>query len=370
MSDYITSQEGRYPVLRVKPDAVKHNARTMCELCGKEGICVAGVVKFSDGDLEIARAYHEGGCSEIASSRTVHLERIKKALPEAVTMLIRIPMISEADETIQWCDISLNSEERTLRALNAAAGRLGKKHGVLLMLDVGDRREGVMGAGKLCELALLVERELAHLTLKGIGSSFACVSGVLPDWENLSELAEGARQVEAAIGRKLEMVSGGSSITLTLLANGKPVPKEINHLRIGGAIANPIGIRHHRGVSIPKMREDAFVLTAELVEIADKPSVTQGTGKNWAGQEVVFEDLGIRKRAIIALGSQDIGDAKSLIPLDAGVTVLAGSSDHTVLDITESKRDWQVGDKLSFALYYMPLLYCFATRHVSVAYGG
>lgn len=358
----------RYPVLEVNRDAVRENAQEMCAFCGQRGMNIAGVVKFSDGDIEIARSYHEGGCSQIASSRTLHLERIKKELPDAVTMLIRIPMLSEADEVVQWCDMSLNSEERTLRILDEAAGRHGKTHGVILMLDVGDRREGVIGANELCRLAGLVERELTHLKLVGVGSSFACVSGVLPDWDNLSELAEGARRVEETIGRKLDIVSGGSSISLTMLAADKPIPPEINHLRIGGAIANPMGIRVNRGVSIDSLREDAFKLTAEIIEIGQKPSVTQGTGKNWAGQTVVFEDKGIRKRAVIALGSQDVGDATSLMPLDEGVTVIGGSSDHTVLDITDSHRDWTVGDKIGFSLFYMNLLYCFATRHVEILY--
>ncbi len=358
----------KYPVLEVDLNAVRENAQEMCAFCKKRGMSVAGVVKFSDGDIEIARAYHQGECSQIASSRTVHLERIRKALPEATTMLIRIPMPSEVEEVIQWCDISLNSEEKTLRMLDDTAGRYGKSHGVVLMLDVGDRREGVVGVDRLLHLALMVEREMAHLKLMGVGSSFACVSGVLPDQENLQELADGARKIEDAIGRKLDIVSGGSSISLTMLAADKPMPPEINHLRIGGAIANPMGIRKNRGVFIDGLRENAFKLTAQIIEIGWKPSVTQGSGKNWAGQTVVFEDKGMRKRVVIALGSQDVGDAMSLMPLDESVSVIGGSSDHTVLDITDSTRDWKVGDNISFSLFYMNLLYCFATRHVGIIY--
>lgn len=358
----------KYPVLEADLEAVRNNAEVMCRFCGERGISVAGVTKFSDGDLKIARAYHDGGCSQIASSRTVQLKKIKKAMPDAETMLIRIPMISEAEEVVRWCDISLNSEESVLRKLDKMAAKHGKEHRVMLMLDVGDRREGVYGIDELCRLAKIVEEELSSLKLAGVGASFACVSGVLPDWNNLSELAEGARRVEEIIGRKLDMVSGGSSITLTMLAAEKPLPPEINHLRIGGSIANPISIRNNRGVVIDGMRADTFTLTAEIVEVADKPSAAPGSGKNWAGQAVKFEDRGIRRRAIIALGSQDIGDAHSLIPMDEGVSVIAGSSDHTVLDVTDSIINWKAGDKMSFRVYYMPLLYCFSTRNVSVKY--
>lgn len=358
----------KYPVLNVDLNAIRENASVMTSFCKERGISVAGVIKFSDGSLEIAKAYADGGCREIASSRTRHMRAIKSAYPEITTMLIRIPMFSECMDVVKWCDISLNSEELILRRLDECAAVYRRKHRVLLMLDVGDRREGVVGSEELVRLAMLVEKELVNLELAGIGSSFACASGVLPDWDNLSELAEAAEAVEAAIGRKLDIVSGGSSISLTLLANDMPVPKKINHLRIGGAIANPMAIRRNRGVEIPGLREDAFTLTAEIVEVQTKPSAAAGTGKNWAGQIVEREDIGTRTRAIIALGSQDIGSAEQLIPQMKGVSVLTGSSDHTILDVTDSRRRWLPGDLVDFSLYYMGLLYCFSTRGVEIKY--
>ena len=355
----------KYPILNTDLDAIKENAAVMRRFCGGRGIDIAGVIKFSDGDIDIAKAYLNGGCRQIASSRVVHLQKIKEEIPGAETMLIRIPMINEAEEVVKWADMSLNSEETVLRELDEAAGKLGKTHKVILMQDVGDRREGVMGSDALTALALKVEKELDNLYLAGIGASFACISGVLPDKDNLGLLAESANRIEKAIGRKLDMVSGGSSITLTLMAKGEPLPPEINHLRIGGAIANPIGIRLNRGVIIDGLNEDTFTLTAEIIEICDKPSVSQSGGKNWAGNEVTFENSGVRTRAIIALGSQDIGDASQLIPKDEGIKVIGCSSDHTVLDVTESGKDLKVGDTISFRMFYMPLLYCFATRHVT-----
>ena len=42
-------EERNYPVLKVDLDAVRTNARVVCELCAGKGIEVAGVIKFSDG---------------------------------------------------------------------------------------------------------------------------------------------------------------------------------------------------------------------------------------------------------------------------------------------------------------------------------
>lgn len=360
--------EIRYPVLDVDLEVIRDNAHTMCGFCARHGIDVAGVIKFSDGDIDVAKAYADGGCVQIASSRAVHLERIKNAYPEITTMLIRIPMMSEVDRVVRYCDISLNSEESVLRGLDEAARSCGRVHSVVLMQDAGDRREGVYDRDELIRMAVLVENELRHLHLAGIGASFACVSGVLPNRDNLGELAESAEQIEKAIGRELEIVSGGSSITLTLLASGTKIPSKINHLRIGGAIANPVTIRNNRGVIIDGMREDAFSLTAEIVEVKQKPSPPGGKRRNWSGNILEYEDLGVRKRAIAALGSQDIGDCMQLIPRDPGVSVIAGSSDHTVLDVEESGREWKPGDTVSFGMYYEPLLCCFSTRHVSVRF--
>ena len=359
-----------YPVLDIDLDVIRENARAVCALCAGRGISVAGVVKFSDGDPDIARAYADGGCSQIASSRTAHLERIKKKYPDITTMLIRIPMMSEADRVVQYCDISLNSEEDVLRRLDEAARKHGVVHDVILMQDVGDRREGIYERERLVQLAAAVEKEMKNLDLKGIGSSFACVSGVLPDRDNLNDLAESAVQIEEAIGRRLEIVSGGSSVTLTLAAAGIEMPPGINHLRIGGAIANPVGMRVNRGVVIDGVSEDAFELTAEIVEVGEKPSPPGGSRRNWSGKTIEVEDRGVRKRAIAAIGSQDISDCMQLIPRDPDVSIIAGSSDHTVLDVTDSRREWKPGDTVSFGLFYMPLLQCFSTRHVTIRKRG
>lgn len=358
----------RYPVLEVNLSYIKNNARIMNEYCSSQGVSVAGVVKFSDGNINIANAYHQGGCAQIASSRVIHLKRIKSELPDAVTMLIRLPMLSEVCDVVKYCDISLNSERDTLIALNNEALKSGKTHSVILMLDVGDLREGVINTNELYKLAMFVEYKLSNLYLIGIGSSFACFGSILPTNENLGVLLSAAALIEEGIGRKLELISGGSSVNLTLMQKDG-MPREINHLRIGGAIANPRNIRLNRGVVIEGMLEDAFILKAELIEVNVKPSCPFGqTSINWTGNEVKFEDKGLRRRAVAAIGSQDIGDAFKLLPRENGVKVIGCSSDHLILDIEDSTRAWNVGDTVSFNLSYANLMYTFCTRHVNIKF--
>lgn len=358
-----------YPVLDVNLSAIEHNARILCSLCAENGISVAGIIKFSDGDLRVAGAYRAGGCAQLGVSRAKHLQALKAAFPDTETLLTRSPTRGDLEAVARYADLSLHADAGVLRALNEEAGKWGCRPGIILMLDVGDLREGVESIPELIRLALLCE-SLPSLRLRGIGTNHACLNGVLPSYENLSFLVEAAEAVEAAIGRRLEFISGGSSINLLLLQGGvSQMPERINHLRLGGSIANPMNIRTNRGVSFPGLREDGLRLTAEIVELCEKASAPRGVStKNWAGEAVTREDRGRRLRAILALGSQDVGDAATLIPEEAGVEIVGCSSDHTVLDVTDSGKPWQSGDTVCFQLRYANMLHAFSGRHVEVAY--
>jgi len=358
-----------YPAITVNLDAIQNNARVLCGICGQYGIGVAGVVKFSDADPRIAKAYLDGGCAQIAVSRAVHLQKIKDALPEAKTLLTRNPSLDEMELAARYCDICLMSDAYSLQMLDRAAEAAGTRPGVILMLDSGDLREGAADPEELCELAVLTETALPHLHLLGVGSGFACLNGVLPTYENLSALVSAAELVESKIGRRLELISGGSSINLTLLTDGNKMPPRINHLRLGGTIAAPANIRRNRGVSFPGLREDTMHLTARLIEARVKDSAPKATSsRNWAGEVIHVEDKGKRCRAIAALGSQDVGDAMDLRPMDPGVTVAGSSSDHTVLDVTDSEKSWAAGDLVRFTMPYMPMLRGFSGNHIAIHY--
>lgn len=362
-------QNRHFPALDVNLTAISTNAQIFCELCAQNNISVAGMIKFSDGDLQIAKAYRAGGCAQIGVSRAKHLQPLKEAFPDTQLLLSRSPTRGDMEACARYADLTLIADRDVLYALNAEAAKHGTRPGILLMLDVGDLREGVDNIPELVELAKLCE-SLPHLTLRGIGTNLACMNGVLPTYENLSFLVEGAEAVEAAIGRQLEILSGGSSINLLLLRDGiSRMPPRINHLRLGGSIANPMNIRINRGVSFPGLREDSVILTAEIVEIHEKDSAPkQGSTLNWAGEAVQREDKGRRMRAILALGSQDISDASTLTPLDEGITVVGCSSDHTIVDVTDSPKTWHSGDTLRFRVRYAHMLYAFSGKHVTVHY--
>lgn len=358
-----------FPMITVNLDAIRSNARFLCDLCGKNGISVAGVIKFSDCNLQVAKAYSEGGCAQLAVSRAKHLKGLKETVPYKETLLTRSPTRGEMEATARYADLSLHSDPYVLKLLDEEAGKWGTRPGIILMLDVGDLREGVDNIPELVELARLCER-LPNLNLRGVGTNLACLNGVLPSYENLSFLISGAEAVEQTIGRKLELISGGSSINLLLLKGGiNQMPARINHLRLGGSIANPMNLRLGWGLTFAGLREDGIRLTAEIVEIHEKASAPSGQiTKNWAGETVERQDKGRRLRAILALGSQDVGDACTMIPEFPGAEIVGCSSDHTIVDVTDTKRTWASGDTLVFKLRYANMLYAFTGDHVHIVY--
>lgn len=356
------------PALEVNLDAMRTNAKILCDICRQNDISVAGIVKFSDCDLQVAKAYSEGGCMQIGVSRAKHLKKLKQVYPNIETLLTRAPTRSDLENTARYADLTLIADTDILHALNDEAAKWGTKPGIILMLDVGDLREGVDNIPELVELGKLCE-SLPCLNLRGVGTNHACMNGVLPSFENLSFLIEGAEAIENAIGRKLEIISGGSSINLLHLKEGiSKMPARINHLRLGGSIANPMNIRLVRGVSFDGMREDSVRLTAEIVDIHEKASAPKNSTKNWAGEAVVREDKGRRLRAILAVGSQDIGDAMLLTPLDPSLEIVGCSSDHTIIDVTDSKTPYKSGDIITFQVRYSNMLYAFTGDHVAIEY--
>ena len=81
-----------------------------------------------------------------------------------------------------------------------------------------------------------------------------------------------------------------------------------------------------------------------------------------------YEDKGIRKRALVAVGRVDYGDPFNLTPCMEGVEVIGASSDHTILDVTDAKEEIRVGDVLVFRVKYSNLVYLSNTESVQIRY--
>ena len=355
----------RYPLLEINLKKLISNTEVITELCNSHGIDVAGIVKGFGGIDSGARSMEAGGCKQIGSSRIDQLKALKNNGFQTPLLLVRIPMMCEIEDVVEYSDMCLVSEKGTLIMLNKEAEKQNKKYGVVLMYDLGDLREGVFTRSELINLSKFVEYDLKNLVLEGIGTNLSCYGSVAPTAKNLTELSEAADEIEKLLNRKLHIVSGGGTTTLPLLIRGG-VPEKINHLRIGEGIINTQDLPLYWDTHINGLDKDTFILKAQIVEVNEKPTYPIGElTVNAFGEYAHYKDRGIRKRAIVALGNQDVGDSSKLVPRDEDIVVLGASSDHTILDIHGCKNQYKLGDIVEFNVLYQAMLFTSLSEYVN-----
>lgn len=360
--------KNRYPKLVVDLKKLQHNIDRVLVNCQDQGVEVAGVIKGCSGLPECAKLMAQEGCRFIASSRLDQIEAVRNYGVQADFMLIRVPMLSEAADVVRLTEISLNSEAKVLRALNHQAGLQDKQHKVILMVDLGDLREGFWDREELMEAALCVENNMHNLELAGVGTNLGCYGGIDATVEKLNELVECAEAIEEKIGRELEFVAGGSTTSYPRVLE-KNMPRRINLLRIGEAMLLARDLQDFWGCDMSDMYRDVFTLQAEVIEAREKPTYPVGKIMYDAFErKPEFEDRGIRKRALIALGRADFAFPDMLIPRDKNIQILGASSDHTILDVQDCQREYKVGDIIEFDLCYSTIVYVTNSPNVDIVY--
>jgi len=348
------------PKITIDLEKIERNARTVVETCRKSGIEVFGVTKGTCGMPQVARAMLRGGVIGIGESRFENIRRLRDSGIDAPILLLRSPPLSRVEEVITSVDISLNSELAIIAELSRVAERMSRVHDIILMVDLGDLREGIWPD----DLAPTVEQVLAlrHVRIVGIGTNLTCFGAILPTEENMGALIAHARNIEQQFGLQLRYVSGGNSSSLPLLLAGK-MPPGVNNLRIGEAILQG-GRDTFHDEPWRELDRDAFLLTGELLEVKTKPSVPIGRmGVDAFGKRPVFEDKGDRLRGILNIGREDVV-VEGLMPANPGVAVLGASSDHLVVDLAEAGPSLQVGNRLGFHMSYGALLAAMTSEYV------
>lgn len=345
-----------YPKVTIDRKKYSENLGRMMKTLEAYGLDMMVVTKVFRADPALVETINSFEVPYIADSRIENLKSIKT---DAQKVLLRLPSIHEASEVVKEADISLNSELTTIHALNEAAKTIGKTHKVILMVDIGDLREGIYYKNGVFEDAKKIE-SLSNIDLFGIGTNITCYGGVLPTKNTLQKLDDSVRSVESAIGRKLTMVSAGNSSHLAFLKAGHP--KSITNLRIGEALA--LGRETAYGAILDGFHDDVFTLEADIIELKEKPSLPEGEiGMDAFGKRPAFKDLGYRKRAILAIGKQDVGH-EELHPLDEAITLIGSSSDHIIADVTDSPNAYKVGDVMKFKLTYGSVLSLMTSPYV------
>jgi predicted amino acid racemase len=347
------------PRLEIYPDRIEHNARTIVTLCHEHGISVAGVTKVSCAHPAVVHALVNAGVDMLADSRLENLQAIRALNTSLPLMLLRIPAQDRIKEVVEFSDISLNSSVETVRMLSQASLSLGKKHQVILMVDLGDLREGIWPDALESVIDQVIQ--LSGIRLIGLGCNLACYGGVIPTTQKMEQLIDMVEKIRIKTGLELSFLSGGNSANLPLVIEGA-MPSGITNLRIGEAIQ--LGRNVLDRSPWPGTRQDTYRIVAQVIELENKPSMPIGVrGQDAFGRIPDFIDLGWRKRAICNIGRQDIV-VDNLEPEDSGLIVLGGSSDHLILDVEDANNDLRVGSEVSFFPGYGALLAAATSTYV------
>jgi predicted amino acid racemase len=348
-----------HPYVTIDLDKLAHNARTIVDLCRAHGIEVVGVTKCTCGRPEIANAMLRGGVVAIGESQLENIRRIKSAGVAAPCMLLRLPSPSEVDEVIELANVSLNSEIAVLTGLSQAAQRRGRTHDVIIMVDLGDLREGLWPR-ELIPFAREALR-LPGIRVNGIGTNLACFGGVVPSEANMGRLVEMAAEVERTFGIRLEHISGANSSGLNLIAAGG-MPSGVNQARIGEAIL--LGRETTRRQPWPGTFQDAFTLHAEILELKRKPSAPiDERSEDAFGHLTAFENHGEIDHALVNIGREEI-DIEGITPHDPRLKILGASSSYLVVDMSGAAGAFRVGGELTFSLNYGALLTAMTSEYV------
>lgn len=345
------------PILKVDLNKIYKNAKIVKSTLDKYDVDITNVTKLHGCNKTIIKTLIKAGITKFGDSRIDNLKNIYEL--DCEKWLIRIPRISESEDIVKYCDMVLVSEYDTVKAINEASQKINKIQNILLMFDLGDLREGYFKEEDILKNAKKI-LNLENICLKGIATNLTCYGGVLPDKENLSKLVKINKMLEENLNIKLPIVSGGNSTSYTLFRENNPV-KGISNIRIGDTIyfGRDCTYRKH----IDGMIKDAFTISAEIVEIKDKPSIPIGNrGFSALNSKPEFEDKGIRKRAILAIGKQDID--LDMFPVDEKCNILGASSDHLIVDITDSNKEYKIGDTMEFYMYYTATLRAFTSKYV------
>lgn len=349
------------PRLEIDLHKIGHNARALVHLLSKKGISVSGVTKAMLGMPAFTTALRTAGVQILADSRLQNISTMRSAGTQSPIWLIRSPMIEEVAQVVEHVDISLNTELDVIAELSKAATAAKKTHGILLMVELGDLREGIMPA----DLEDIVGEVLQfpNIALMGLGTNLACRSGVSPDAKNMGELTKLANATEQKFAIELPIISGGNSSNLDSILSGADVGR-INNLRLGEAIL--LGCEPLHRQPLAGLHTDAFTLVAQTIESKLKPSQPWGTiaeaafGAPKSDAPASLQAQGHILQSILALGHMDT-DPNGLTPI-SNVKILGSSSDHLFVETGDALLP--IGSEVRFDLNYSALVRAMASPFI------
>lgn len=348
--------------VELKRSKLKHNFNYLKNLFDKHGITFGIVAKVLCGNKLFLKEILDLGVKQVLDARVLNLKAIKSLDPNIETAYIRPPSKRGIKNVVAYADISFNTEYATIKMLSEEAERQNKTHKIIVMIEMGDLREGVLGE----EFMAFYEKvfQLPNIEVVGIGTNLNCLNGVMPSQDKLILLSLYEQLIEAKFKKNIPYVSGGSSVTIEMIFRDL-MPEGISHFRVGETLF--FGNNLFTGEDIQEMEQNIFTLYTEIIELTEKPMVPSGEiGENVAGEspEINENDYGKKSyRAILDIGLLDI-DPKNISCLDKEIQLEGASSDMIVMDLGTEKPKYKVGDLIPFRLNYMGALSVLSSQYI------
>jgi len=351
------------PYVELNRKKLKENFVYLNKMFKARNIKWAPVTKILCGHREFLTEVINLGINQICDSRIENLVVIKEIKPDLETIYIKPPAKRNIREVIRYADISFNTEFLTIQALSREAVRQKKIHKIMIMIEMGELREGVMWDDFIDFYSKVFE--LPNIEIVGIGTNLSCLYGVLPSEDKLIQLCLYEQLIEAKFNKNIPFVSGGSSVTIPLIYK-QLLPKGINHFRVGETLF--LGTNVYEDKPFEEMSGSVFKLYAQIIELSEKRSIPTGElGTNVEGEEYEFDDEDYGKtsfRAILDMGLLDVDD-KQIQPVDRSIEFAGASSDMMVIDLGENNQKYKVGDLIEFKMNYMGTLNVMCSKYIS-----
>ncbi len=344
-------------------EALEHNLTTIDDWISEHHAGWTLISKVLCGHPEVLAVLHNLGVGSFGDSRLLNLEAVRQTSPHAETWYLRPPHLSAIPSLVRLANVSLNTELATIRALDHEARLANTVHRIIIMVELGDLREGV-SVGSLRSFYQQV-LELPNVDILGLGASLGCLAGAIPTVDNIGQLLICREFLELRFGRPLPLVSVGSSSALPLLCTGRR-PREVNHFRVGESVF--LGTNLIDGGTLPGLRNDVVTVEGEITEIREKDLVASTHSSSITPFSRIESDSTCQPhqrgyRALLALGQLDT-DVTGLIPLDPCHSISGASSDITVVNLGPDPGELRVGNSIRFRPSYSALLRLMNDRYV------
>jgi len=363
--------------LIIHTDKIHYNIKSLNDYFQRYGIRWSLITKVFSGDIEfLENVLTDEIIQEINSigdSRLTSLKNLKTLNPQMRTIYIKPPAKIYAEEVVEFADISLNSSYSTIVALNEAAKKMNKTHQIIIMIEMGELREGVLQG----DILTFYEKVfgLSNIEVIGIGSNLGCMYGIEPTPEKLQILSDYKSKIEQKFNTIVPFISAGTSITLPLIESGT-IPSDINHFRIGEAVF--FGMSPLKNERFRDLKMDTFEFTANIIELEEKEIVPEGViGDGNIGHTADFDQKDVGEssyKAILDFGMLDV-ERSDIDPYDESIQFVGITSDMLVVDIgtntnPDGSKKYSIGDKVYFKPNYMGVARLLNSKFISKKFVG